>query len=749
MALNSNYNRNENEFGLTQIAKSIEQIHFSNQTQYPQLHSSPFRTTNSPAEVMEKFQIVTQDSGIVTRSTSPGQEDQDDLSNQGQVVYAWDQAAAGMWDPTHQTPQGMRPDTLTNGQGERLKTAIFPESHPDLSTVSSPSDNQTNMQRLIGSSHMVKQSITNLLQYKTDADITTLVIPELLKVLKGSNREVIEKAAFVIDALAKKEAPRHALLSTPLLLTALINAIGSNVNDEAAKLSASAMSSLSAKSAGVKLIHSCDGISFILSLLTSDMEHVIMFAVTCLHNMLVCQHDTNVYKEDFRSRGGVQHLVRLLNGHRERVLTIITDCLHSLAFNNEETKKVIYNYNGAALLARILAETTFEKLIWIVGRLMKVLAVSPDHKRAIVHAGGIQVISKHLNSSSPRIVQLYLRLLLTLSDVSRPEDSLEPILMTLLNLLQTNEDISLIIFVVGILSNMTCNNPLNKTALCNNNGIQILLCVVQDISNQRDININAPQVNEFIEGAICTLRHLTSKHEKADFAQNQFTGLKGLELVLKLFLTTTHWTLIKACLGLLRNLSTSSHNRVELRRLAVIPQIVELLRRSIEILSKMPDYSNSMPQDGVNMEDVLVLILSTIEVLSRDQINRNLIGKHDIIPVIIRLLFSDKRIVLEHTTCCLCELAKDPHNVQIMERSNCHDLLVKLLQTYQDETIEAYVTMTLQSIDQFRNYDPHRISNMDTVTSMLPPAPGNVTPVSCCCCCCCYSKINLISSEGN
>lgn len=143
-----------------------------------------------------------------------------------------------------------------------------------------------------------------------------------------------------------------------------------------------------------------------------------MFAVTCLHNMLVCQHDTNVYKEDFRSRGkikkckqinkrtnlqtsihydyccccclgGVQHLVRLLNGHRERVLTIITDCLHSLAFNNEETKKVIYSYNGAALLARILAETTFEKLIWIVGRLMKVLAVSPDHKRAIVHVSTV------------------------------------------------------------------------------------------------------------------------------------------------------------------------------------------------------------------------------------------------------------------------------------------------------------------------------------------------------------------------
>ena len=37
------------------------------------------------------------------------------------------------------------------------------------------------------------------------------------------------------------------------------------------------------------------------------------------------------------------------------------------------------------------------------------------------------------------------------------------------------------------------------------------------------------------------------------------------------------------------------------------------------------------------MEDVLVLILATIEVLSRDRTNRNLIGNYDIIPVIIRV----------------------------------------------------------------------------------------------------------------
>ena len=37
------------------------------------------------------------------------------------------------------------------------------------------------------------------------------------------------------------------------------------------------------------------------------------------------------------------------------------------------------------------------------------------------------------------------------------------------------------------------------------------------------------------------------------------------------------------------------------------------------------------------MEDVLVLILATIEILGRDPTNRNLIGKHDIVPVLIRV----------------------------------------------------------------------------------------------------------------
>ena len=39
------------------------------------------------------------------------------------------------------------------------------------------------------------------------------------------------------------------------------------------------------------------------------------------------------------------------------------------------------------------------------------------------------------------------------------------------------------------------------------------------------------------------------------------------------------------------------------------------------------------------MEDVLVLVLSTVEILSRDAINRHMIGKQDIIPLLVAVSY--------------------------------------------------------------------------------------------------------------
>ena len=90
--------------------------------------------------------------------------------------------------------------------------------------------------------------------------------------------------------------------------------------------------------------------------------------------------------------GGVQHLVRLLNGNRDNTLGVIADCLHVLAHNHEETKLIIYNYRGPLLLIKIIAETSYEKLLWLAGRLIKILALCPNNKHAIVQVSSKQFV---------------------------------------------------------------------------------------------------------------------------------------------------------------------------------------------------------------------------------------------------------------------------------------------------------------------------------------------------------------------
>ena len=57
-------------------------------------------------------------------------------------------------------------DPKLGTQGDRLKAAMFPEASSEQLCVSTKTEVQTNVQRLTESSNLIKQSITNLLQYK-------------------------------------------------------------------------------------------------------------------------------------------------------------------------------------------------------------------------------------------------------------------------------------------------------------------------------------------------------------------------------------------------------------------------------------------------------------------------------------------------------------------------------------------------------------------------------------------------------
>ena len=69
---------------------------------------------------------------------------------------------------------------------------------------------------------------------------------------------------------------------------------------------------------------------------------------------------------------------------------------------------------------------------------------------------------------------------------------------------------------------------------------------------------------QVVEPAICTLRHVTSRHADADWSQNQLRMNYGVPIVVGL-LQNPRWPLVKAVVGLIRNLALSQPNVASLR----------------------------------------------------------------------------------------------------------------------------------------------------------------------------------------
>lgn len=111
---------------------------------------------------------------------------------------------------------------------------------------------------------------------------------------------------------------------------------------------------------------------------------------------------------------------------------------------------------------------------------------------------------------------------------------MEGLLGTLVQLL-ASDDINVVTCAAGILSNLTCNNYKNKMMVCQVGGIEALVRTVLRAGDREDIT----------EPAVCALRHLTSRHQDAEMAQNAVRLHYGLPVVVKLLHPPSHWPLIK------------------------------------------------------------------------------------------------------------------------------------------------------------------------------------------------------------
>ncbi|ETE59087.1 Catenin beta-1, partial [Ophiophagus hannah] len=630
------------------------------------------------------------DSGIHSGATTTapslsgkGNPEEEDVDTT-QVLYEWEQGFS----------QSFTQDQVADIDGQyamtraqRVRAAMFPETLDEGMQIPSTqfdAAHPTNVQRLAEPSQMLKHAVVNLINYQDDAELATRAIPELTKLLNDEDQVVVNKAAVMVHQLSKKEASRHAIMRSPQMVSAIVRTM-QNTNDvETARCTAGTLHNLSHHREGLLAIFKSGGIPALVKMLGSPVDSVLFYAITTLHNLLLHQEGA---KMAVRLAGGLQKMVALLNKTNVKFLAITTDCLQILAYGNQESKLIILASGGPQALVNIMRTYTYEKLLWTTSRVLKVLSVCSSNKPAIVEAGGMQALGLHLTDPSQRLVQNCLWTLRNLSDAATKQ-------------LLGSDDINVVTCAAGILSNLTCNNYKNKMMVCQVGGIEALVRTVLRAGDREDIT----------EPAICALRHLTSRHQEAEMAQNAVRLHYGLPVV--------------ATVGLIRNLALCPANHAPLREQGAIPRLVQLLVRAHQDTQRRTSMGGTQQQfvEGVRMEEIVEGCTGALHILARDVHNRIVIRGLNTIPLFVQLLYSPIENIQRVAAGVLCELAQDKEAAEAIEAEGATAPLTELLHS-RNEGVATYAAAVLFRMSEDKPQDYKKRLSVELTSSLFRTEP--------------------------
>uniref|UniRef100_A0A2K6L4H5 Junction plakoglobin n=1 Tax=Rhinopithecus bieti TaxID=61621 RepID=A0A2K6L4H5_RHIBE len=549
----------------------------------------------------------------------------------------------------------------TTARAKRVREAMCPGVSGEDSSLllaTQVEGQATNLQRLAEPSQLLKSAIVHLINYQDDAELATRALPELTKLLNDEDPVVVTKAAMIVNQLSKKEASRRALMGSPQLVAAVVRTMQNTSDLDTARCTTSILHNLSHHREGLLAIFKSGGIPALVRMLSSPVESVLFYAITTLHNLLLYQEGA---KMAVRLADGLQKMVPLLNKNNPKFLAITTDCLQLLAYGNQESKLIILANGGPQALVQIMRNYSYEKLLWTTSRVLKVLSVCPSNKPAIVEAGGMQALGKHLTSNSPRLVQNCLWTLRNLSDVATKQEGLESVLKILVNQLSV-DDVNVLTCATGTLSNLTCNNSKNKTLVTQNSGVEALIHAILRAGDKDDIT----------EPAVCALRHLTSRHPEAEMAQNSVRLNYGIPAIVKLLNQPNQWPLVK---------------------------------------------------DGVRMEEIVEGCTGALHILARDPMNRMEIFRLNTIPLFVQLLYSSVENIQRVAAGVLCELAQDKEAADAIDAEGASAPLMELLHS-RNEGTATYAAAVLFRISEDKNPDYRKRVSVELTNSLFKHDPA-------------------------
>uniref|UniRef100_A0AAR2L7V5 Junction plakoglobin n=1 Tax=Pygocentrus nattereri TaxID=42514 RepID=A0AAR2L7V5_PYGNA len=595
---------------------------------------------------------------------------------------------------------------LCQHENRNIPTLVF---HSDLdSNLDSPLSDLDGQYSLTRAQRVRATAIVHLINYQDDAELATRAVPELTKLLADEDQVVVNKAALIVNQLTRKEASRRVLMQSPQMVAAVVRALQAG-DLETSRCAASVLHSLSHQREGLLAIFKSGGIPALVRMLSSPMESVLFYSITTLHNLLLHQEGA---KMAVRLADGLQRMVPLLKKTNPKFLAITTDCLQLLSYGNQESKLIILANGGPESLVFIMRNYNYEKLLWTTSRVLKVLSVCPSNKPAIVDAGGMQALGQHLTGSSQRLVQNCLWTLRNLSDAATKQEGLDGLLQILVTQLGSDE-LNMLTCATGILSNLTCNNARNKALVCQSGGVEALIHAV----------LRAGQKEDVCEPAVCALRHLTSRHAHAELAQNAVRLHYGIPAITKLLGQPYYWPVVKATVGLIRNLALCPANQAPLREAGAIPRLVNLLLKAHQDTQRLGSSAQQTYQDGVRMEEIVEGCTGALHILARDPINRGEISSMQTIPLFVQLLYSYVENVKRVSAGVLCELALDKQSAELIDAEGASAPLMELLHS-PNEGIATYAAAVLFRISEDKSSDYRKRVSVELTHSLFKHDPA-------------------------
>jgi len=696
--------------------------HSGSGNSYMDLSNMPMENKQQQTMMWQQNQYLT-DSGIHSGATTqapsisskgPGEEMEEENMDNNRMMFDWDQGFNQGY--TQEQVDGGFSDAEMNQQldqtrSQRVRAAMFPETLEEGIQIPSTQihpDQPTAVQRLAEPSQMLKHAVANLINYQNDADLATFAVPELIELLNDEDQVVVARAAVIVHHLTRNDASRHVILNSPQMVAALVRAMNNTNDFETTRYGAAVLHSLSQHRQGLLAIFKSGGIPALVKLLSSPVETVLFYAITTLHNLLLHQEGS---KMAVRLAGGLQKMVALLQRNNVKFLAITTDCLQILAYGNQESKLIILASGGPVELVRIMRTYSYEKLLWTTSRVLKVLSVCSSNKPGIVEAGGMSALAENLAHESPRVVHNCLWTLRNLSDAATRIDGLEGLLQMLVQLLSSN-DFNVVSCAAGILSNLTCNNQRNKVTVCQVGGIEALVRTIMQAGDKEDIT----------EPAVCALRHLTSRHPEAEMAQNAVRLHYGLPVLVKLLHPPSRWPLIKAVVGLIRNLALCPANHAPLREHGALPRIAQLMIRAHQDTQRRASISSNGQSsnyvDGVRMEEIVEGTVGALHILAREAHNRAVIRSLNCIPLFVQLLYSQIENIQRVAAGVLCELAADKEGAEMIEQEGATAPLTELLHS-RNEGVATYAAAVLFRVSEDKPHDFRKRLSVELTSSLF------------------------------